>query len=166
MQRPRGAQGLAQGTVLSHPPIHLKPTLEHLLCVRLFLGHGLLWEAGSGALALGHWPWQPILGCCLGLCFFPKAAMLSSAKSERAFLAPASSRENGFQISITVGFQQHLNGLPQAQQPWLSRTTGAKTKVGLGNPSLLPEPGRGPVDSWWLQSVRFIAQEVDKEIAG
>lgn len=92
--------------------------------------------------------------------------MLGSAKHDRAVLASASSQENGFQISITVGFQQHPNGLPQAQQPWLSRTTGAKTKVGPGDAFPLPEQVTGPHQLLVARECQFHAQEVEKEAAG
>lgn len=81
-------------------------------------------------------------------------------------LAPASSQEKGFQISIAVGFQQHLNGLPQARQSQPSRITGAKTKVGPGSPSCCPGTSRGP---WTVggPECQFHAQEVaEKEEAG
>lgn len=92
--------------------------------------------------------------------------MFSHAKHDRAFLASASSQENGFQISITVGFQQHPNGLPQAQQPQPSRITGAKTKVGPGNAFLLPEQVKGPRRLLVARECQFHAQEVENEAAG
>lgn len=118
---------------------------------------------GSGTIILGD---PPHAGPLLGLCFLSGAATFSNAKLDCAWLASASSQENGFQISITVGFQQYPNGLPQAQQPPWSRTTGAKTKVGPGNAFLLPEQVkelRRLLVAWECQ---FHAQEVEKEAAG
>lgn len=94
-----------------------------------------------------------------------RAAESSHAKHDRARLASASSRENGFQISIAVGFQQHPHSLPQAQQPSLPRTTGAKTKVGPGDASPLPEPVTGPWGPPVAPECQVHAQEVEGEAA-
>lgn len=114
-------------------------------------------QTGPRALAVAPASWgnPPSPGYSLGLCRFPRAAIFSNAKHDGAFLASASSLENCFQISIAVGFQQHPNGLPQARQPWLSRTTGAKTKVGPGNALPLSRESRGPADRQGLWSVSF-----------
>ena len=153
------------------PSVH-QPTwnTEHLLCARGFPGPGPAAEPRIWASADRQTPWSQE-----GLS--SPAAPWGSAPSTKQqcsvgpstivpFLAPASSQEKSFQISIAVGFQQHLNGLPQARQPQPSRTAGAKTKVGPGTPSCCPGTSRGP---WTVcgPECQFHAQEVvEKEEAG
>lgn len=121
----------------------------------------------------GPWQWprclrrssttRPLPGALLPSCLEQQCSVTPSMIVP--LLASASSQENGFQISITVGFQQHPNGLPQAQQPQPSRTTGAKTKVGPGNAFLRPEQVKRPRRLLGAREcVR--AQEVEKEAAG
>lgn len=144
------------------------------MCARGFLGPGSAAEPRIWASADRQTDTRVLGGPQLPGCTPQQWGSASSAKQQHSAgpstivpsLAPASSQEKGFQISIAVGFQQHLNGLPQARQPQPSRITGAKTKVGPGSPSCCPGTSRGP---WTVggPECQFHAQEVvEKEEAG
>lgn len=164
MQRPGGLEG--PGTSLPTPtsPPQTASTsgsegLPRLRVCYLSLVSG---PRHTGSPALSSGPIVPGKPSTILL----RAAVSSHAKHDRACLASASSRENGFQMSITVGFQQHPNSLPQAQQPSLSRTTGAKTKVGPGHAFLLPEHVTRPQGLLVAPECQFHAQEAEEEAAG
>lgn len=152
------------------PSIH-QPTRnpEHLLCARGLAGPGSAAEPRIWASADRQTPWsREGLGSPAapwGSAASTKQQLLAGPSTIVPSLATASSGEKGFQISIAVGFQQHLNGLPQARQPQPSRITGAKTKVGPGSPSCCPGTSRGPWTVGGLEC-QFHAQEVVEEEAG
>lgn len=101
------------------------------------------WVLGRGTVV----PGGPLLpGHSLGLCCFSEAAMFSHAKHNRAFLAPANSQENGFQISIPVGFQQHPNGFATSPAALAVQDHRCQDKGWPRNAFLLPEQVKGSVD--------------------
>lgn len=161
-------KGLARETLLTYPPVPLRrrtPTV----CKGLPVLRVCCWSLASGPHQTRH-PWAlgigtivpgmpPLPGCSLGLCFFSGAAMFSNAKHDPAFLASANSQENGFQISITVGFQQHPNGLPQPSSRSRPGPQVPRQRLAQAMPSCCLSKSKGPVGCRWLGSVSFMLRK-------